>query len=60
MTAAARIKQADVTRAVKGVAAAGVPIGRVEIDADGKIVVFSGSGAPAPVDRNEWDEEFEQ
>jgi hypothetical protein len=34
-------RQQDVTRAVKGVAAAGVPIGRVEIDRSGKIVIIT-------------------
>jgi hypothetical protein len=34
-------KQSDVTRAVKGVIAAGVPVGQVEIAPDGKIVITS-------------------
>lgn len=34
-------KQADVTRATKGVIAAGVAVGRVEIDRNGKIVVMA-------------------
>lgn len=38
----ARFKQVDVTRAVKGAVAAGLNVGRVEIDQrTGKIVVFS-------------------
>lgn len=43
-------KQGDVTRMVKGVVAAGVDVMRVEVDTDGRIVVFAGNpqiGAPA-------------
>jgi hypothetical protein len=35
-------KQRDVTRAVKAVTAAGVDIGRIEIDTTGKIVIVPG------------------
>jgi hypothetical protein len=35
-------RQLDVTRAVKGTRAAGVPVARVEIGKDGKIVVIAG------------------
>lgn len=41
MTAKARILQQDVTRAVKGMIKAGVPIGGIRIAPDGEIVVFS-------------------
>lgn len=34
----ATFKQVDVTRAAKGVTDAGLPIDRVEIDRDGKII----------------------
>jgi hypothetical protein len=39
-------RQQDITRAVRAVAAAGVHIGRVEIDKSGKIVIVTG-GAKA-------------
>jgi hypothetical protein len=35
-------KQGDVTRAVRAVRAAGVPVVRVEVERDGKIVVIVG------------------
>lgn len=41
----AAFKQADVTRATKGVIAAGVPVGRVEIARDGKIVITAHDAA---------------
>lgn len=50
-----RFKQADLTRAVKGVEAAGFRVGRIEIDANGKIVILSETTSP-PVGHNEWDE----
>ena len=46
-------RQADVTRAVKAVAAAGVGIARVEIDSSGKIVlVMVGSSESDPQPTN--------
>lgn len=39
MTAKAKFTKADVTRAIKGVQAAGMTITRVEIEPDGRIVV---------------------
>lgn len=59
MTQAAVFKQADVTRAVKGVTVAGLPVGRVEIDRAGKIVVFTGAAESQRLP-NEWDEEFDE
>ncbi|MGR3368819.1 MAG: hypothetical protein ACU0CC_07570 [Sagittula sp.] len=47
-------KQADVTRAVKGVVAAGLSVARTEIDRDGKIVVIIGAPGSAK-DANDWD-----
>lgn len=54
----AAFTKADLSRAVKGVKAAGVDVARVEIGPDGKIVVVAecvGSKAPA-TERNEWDD----
>lgn len=51
----ATFKQTDVTRAVKGVRAAGVSVGRVEIDRDGRIVIESASTPAAPQsDFDQW------
>jgi hypothetical protein len=41
-------RQQDVTRAVKAVAAAGVDIARVEIDAAGKIVIVASKNTGVP------------
>jgi hypothetical protein len=51
-------RQADVTRAVKAVTAAGVGIARVEIDKAGKIVIIALGADPRGEDKeeaNEWD-----
>lgn len=54
MTKPVRFTQADLRRAVAGVAAAGVPIGRIEIDpATGKIVILPATDKPAH-DNDEW------
>lgn len=53
MTAQARFKQADVKRAASGVEAAGLPVARVEIDPNGKIVVIVGQPSQ-PRDNDEW------
>jgi len=50
----ARFKQADLTRAVRGAQKAGMRVGRVEIDPNGRIVILSDNG-PAPAGANEWD-----
>lgn len=52
--ARAPFKQIDVTRAAKGVAAAGLPVGRVEIDRDGKIVILIADGGQT-AEKNDWD-----
>jgi hypothetical protein len=51
-------RQADVTKAVKAVTAAGVGIARIEIDKAGKIVIIPTTDASQPGDSteaNEWD-----
>ena len=52
---AQKYKQGDVTKAVKAVVKAGVPVGRVEIE-NGKIVVIAGNKPEEiPANENEWD-----
>jgi hypothetical protein len=50
-------KQRDLTRAVKAVTAAGVDVGRVEIDKEGTIRIIAAGSEPAGECReaNEWD-----
>lgn len=49
------IKQVDVTRAVKGAAAAGLVVARIEVDQrTGKVIIFS-EGADGGA-ANPWDE----
>jgi hypothetical protein len=59
MRRACTFKQSDITRAVKGVVAAGVEVMRVEVDTNGKIVVVAGkpatSDSGALQESNEWD-----
>lgn len=51
-------RQSDVTRAVKGVVAAGVQVGRVEIAKDGSIVVVPSSMVSAAAPRDVLDREW--
>lgn len=53
MTGRARFTQADLKRAVSAVVAAGVKIGRIEIEPSGKIVIFPAQG-DRPLDDHEW------
>lgn len=55
MTNAARFRQSDVTRAIKGAVAAGMRVGKFEIDANGHIVIWSASDAGV-TRRNTMDE----
>jgi hypothetical protein len=51
-------RQSDVTRAIKGAAAAGVHIARIEIDKTGKIVIITADPTDHPgemTEANEWD-----
>jgi hypothetical protein len=49
-------KQTDVTRALRAVSAAGQSVQRVEIDPEGKIVVFVGKPEQREeAEGNEWD-----
>jgi hypothetical protein len=47
---ACKFKQCDVTRAVRALVKAGVPVGRVEITPDGRIVIATGADSNAPTD----------
>lgn len=47
--------QADIARALKGAASAGLRVARLEIDAEGKIVIISETGAPPPEPATEFD-----
>lgn len=49
-------RQGDVTKALKGAANAGVKVQRVEIDRQGKIVIFPGEPSPSAKTGNEWDD----
>ncbi len=46
--AKAAFQQIDVTRAIRGALASGLPVSRTEITADGRIVVFHDQPAAAP------------
>lgn len=57
MTArSASFKQADVTRAAKGAIKAGLPVARMEIDREGKIIIVFGEGSTDEREYNPWDE----
>lgn len=51
----AGFKQVDVTRAAKGVLAAGLPVGKVEIDREGKIVILTRDPDEGSSSANDWD-----
>jgi hypothetical protein len=53
-----KLKQSDITKAVKGVEKASMKVHRVEIAADGRIVVITDDAGAGVVQRNsvnEWD-----
>jgi hypothetical protein len=43
------IRQANLTRVLRAMIAAGVPVARVEIDNDGKIVIVTGGAGATPM-----------
>ena len=51
----ASVTQATITRAVKGFLAAGLPVDRVEVTLDGKVIVFSNSSGASKAVANDWD-----
>lgn len=60
MTAPARFRQADITRAMKAVFEAGREVHSVTIEPDGRIVVtIEGAGVMSPETPNPWDVELE-
>jgi len=63
MTARAVFRQVDITRAVKGVKAAGVEDAMIRLRPGGDIVIHLGSAANEAGDEggpNEWDEVFDE
>jgi hypothetical protein len=53
---ACSFRESDVRRAIRAARAAGIEIGRIEVDKDGKIVVVAGKPAEAEAKpANEWD-----
>lgn len=52
---ASRFKQSDLVRAIKAAEAAGMRVGRFEIDPNGRIVVFRANAADLS-GPNEWDD----
>lgn len=59
MTAAARFRQADLSRALRAAEKAGWRAGRVEIKTNGEIVITAASGATLGGGSNPWDEVIE-
>ena len=54
------VSKADVTRTVKGVVAAGVPVGRIEVDLrTGRVVIFP-EGSQVQSVKNSFDEVLDQ
>jgi hypothetical protein len=54
----ASVTLATIKRAVQGVLAAGLSVSRVEVDSDGKVIVFAENGSGAPkAGANDWDKQ---
>ncbi len=58
MTKPAAFRQDDLTRALKGAAAAGVQVAKIELEPGGKIVIFTGSSQPGESGGNPLDRVF--
>jgi hypothetical protein len=43
-----KFRQREISRVIRGAQAAGVAVDRVEVDNEGKIVVYSGTGGDNP------------
>jgi hypothetical protein len=59
--AACTFRQADVTRAIRAIEAAGQKVRKVEVDKDGKVVIViaqEDDDAAVDSERNEWDAEY--
>lgn len=50
------VTQETIKRTVKGVAAAGVPVARVEVLPSGKVIVYTNAAAGEGSAPNTWDE----
>jgi hypothetical protein len=57
MTARAAVKQDDMTRIVRGAIKGGFPVGRIEVDREGKVVLFPVAGENEPP-ADDWDSEL--
>jgi hypothetical protein len=54
----ARFRQRDVERVLRAMRSTGVQVARVEVTADGKIIVIAGQATKAE-DTNEWDTDLD-
>lgn len=50
------LKQVYVCRTVKGILAAGLRVGKVEVDINGRIIVFTLPANDNLIEINEWDD----
>lgn len=57
---ASAFRQSDLNRALRGAVNAGMWVERVEIEASGKKVIFSGAPVARGSPLNPWDEELSQ
>jgi tRNA(Arg) A34 adenosine deaminase TadA len=59
VTAPARFRQADLTRALKAAKAAGIDVGQVVLEPSGKIVIMPAGRTEGESEPNPWDEDEE-